>query len=86
MVKVIKTWETVFFHAESGKKKKNESAPLIATIELQINHATGAYNLNTPTQEMVRFRDDTPEMLDLKLEAVTAAVKYIRNIQDQQKK
>lgn len=80
MVKTNKTWETVFFHAHRAIKKRDVS-PVIATVELQYNHSTGRYTINTPNQEMVRFNDDPPEMLELKLEAVTAAVKYVRTLQ-----
>jgi hypothetical protein len=75
MVKIVKTWETIFFCAE----KKGSDYKV--SVELSINHDTGKYNLCTPHQEMVSFKDDTIEMSELKLEAVTAAIKYIKSLQ-----
>jgi hypothetical protein len=77
MVKVIKTFETVFFHAEEVKKKNDKTTPMVATVELTYNHATGNFTMCTANQEMVRFNNDTLEMLELKLEAVNAAAKYV---------
>lgn len=77
MVKVLKTWETVHFIAE---KKGAVAGDLKASVELSYNHETKKYTICTPHQEMVSFNNDTIEMSVLKLEAVTAAIKYIKSL------
>ena len=73
MVQIKKTWETVYFTAN----KKNVKS---VTIELSLNHETKKYNLCTINQEIVSFKDDTPEVSKLKLKALKEAIKYVEEV------
>lgn len=73
MVKIKKTWETVFFTASKKGLKP-------VTIEVSINHETGKYKLCTGSEESVSFENDTIEVSKLKIEAIKEAIKYIENL------
>jgi hypothetical protein len=70
MVKTIKTWETVYF--EASKRGVED-----VRVELSFNRQTKEYTLCTKHEESVSFNGDTIEQSKLKLEAVSAALKYI---------
>lgn len=78
MIKINKTWETVYFTATKSKKPKE--GEISATIELTYNHQTKNFNLSTEHEEGVSFKNDSVEQAELRAEAVVAAVKYLRKI------
>lgn len=69
MVKITKTWETIFFTA---KEKKIEQ-----TVELNMNLDDKTYTLCTKHQEMVEFKNKGVTELKLLMDALKAAHKYI---------
>lgn len=70
MVTIKKTWETVFFTA------KNKNTEVV--VELHLNYATNKYTICTAHQEMVSFNNDTIEISELKMEALTEIFKYVK--------
>lgn len=73
MVRINRTWETVEF--EAYMKGSNDTC----MIELTMNHETGKYVLSSPNQdENVRLKGGSIEQLELNLEAIKAAVKYVK--------
>lgn len=71
-----KTWETVQFRAVRTHAQGSETV----TVELEYNHSTGKFRIYQANQEMVRFDDDTIERADMRAQAVTAAVEYLKTI------
>lgn len=69
MVKITKTWETVFFTAIDGEVEEK--------IELNMNTDSNTYSLCTEHQEMVDFKDKDKKELKLLMDALKAAHKYI---------
>jgi len=78
MVRKQKTWETVFFFATKNKKPKAGDTEV--SVELTYNHETKKFTLNTPHEESVSFKNDDLEQAELKAEAVSAAIKYLKTI------
>ena len=78
MVRIIREWETVYFQAV--KKGYNS-----VTIELSFNHKTNKYTLCTANEESVSFKDDSIQTSRMKIEAITAAIKYVDNIINKKK-
>jgi hypothetical protein len=78
MVRTIREWETVYFQAV--KKGYNS-----VTIELSFNHKTNKYTLCTVNEESVSFKDDSIQTSRMKIEAITAAIKYVDNIINKKK-
>jgi len=78
MVTKQKSWETVFFKAT--KRKSAKAGDTEVTVELNYNHITKRFTLNTPHEESVSFKDDNVEQAELKAEAVLAAVRYIKTL------
>lgn len=73
MVRVIKTWEHVDFEAS-----KKEGA-ISCKIELMMNHQQGTYVLMSPNQDqLVELSGDSIEELELNLEAIKRAVRYVK--------
>lgn len=71
-----KTWETVQFKAVRSHTQGSECV----MVELEYNHSTGKFRIFQANQEMVRFDDDTIERADMRAQAVTAAVEYLKTI------
>lgn len=74
MVKTVKTWETIFFHAT------RKGHPEEGIVELSYNHQSSNHTLCTHHEENVSFKNDTIIMSELKLEALTVAIKYLKTI------
>lgn len=71
MVKTTKTWETVYSTATNGTKT--------AVVELTINHSTLKYTIRTDYEEHVSFDKDNIEIAELKIKALRAAIKYLKD-------
>ena len=71
-----KTWETLQFKAVRTHTQGSETV----TVELEYNHSTGKFRIFQANQEMVRFDDDTIERADMRAQAVSAAVEYLKTI------
>ena len=69
MVKISKTWETVFFTAIKGDTEE--------TIELNMNNEKKTYTLRNGNEESVRFENKNKLEFSLMMEALKAAQKYI---------
>ena len=69
MVKIQKTWETVFFTAAKGNVKEE--------IELNMNHGDESYTLCNGHKESVSFENRSPEELKLMMSALKVTTKYI---------
>ena len=73
MTKTVRTWETVRFISSSKDGKKNVS------IELTLNHQEKTFELSTDGDDrLIKFRGKDKEELDLKLDAIRAAVNYTK--------
>ena len=70
------TWETVQFKAVRSHAQGSETV----TVELEYNHSTGKFRIFQANQEMVRFNDDTIERADMRAQAVSAAIEYLKKI------
>jgi len=69
MVKITKTWETVFFTATEGE--------VTEIVELNINLDDKTYTLCTSNEESVSFENKDRKELKLLMDALKAAHKYI---------
>lgn len=69
MVKITKTWQTVFFTATKGEVKEK--------VELNMNNENKSYTLCTENQEMVKFDNKSKTELKLLMDALKTAHKYI---------
>ncbi len=69
MVKIKKTWETVFFTATKGDTEE--------TIELNMNNEDKTYTLCNGNEESVSFENKDQLELSLIMEALRAAQKYM---------
>jgi len=74
MVEVTKEWENVYFKAKSINSSEADMS-----VELSINHITKQYNITSKGQEMVQFESDKISDGELKLEAIKAAIEYLKN-------
>lgn len=71
-VYVTKTWETVYFEAQSDSD--------IEVIELNYNNKTKEIQLTTVNEEGVSFKGDTIEQAALKVEALNKAIEYLKGL------
>ena len=69
MVKITKTWETVFFTATEGEVRE--------VVELNINLDDKTYTLCTSNEESVCFKNKDRKELKLLMDALKAAHRYI---------
>lgn len=69
MVRITKTWETIFFTATEGE--------IEAKVELNMNNENKTYTLCTENQEMVDFKSKSKIELKLLMDALKAAHKYL---------
>lgn len=74
MVEVTKEWENVYFKAKSKYLHESDMS-----VKLSINHITKQYNIASKGQEMVQFESDKISDSELKLEAIKAAIEYLKN-------
>ncbi len=73
MVETNKEWEIVHFKAKSINSSEED-----ISVELIINHMTKQYNIHSNGQEMVQFESDKVSDSELKLEAIKAAIEYLK--------
>lgn len=72
-IKTVRTWETVNFYATSKDDKVKVS------VELTLNHCDKTYEINTPADDgTVSLKGKSIVELELKLEAIKAAVNYTK--------
>jgi hypothetical protein len=73
MVETTKEWEIVHFKAKSINSSEADMS-----VELIINHMTKQYNINSDGKKMVEFESDKISDSELKLEAIKAAIEYLK--------
>ena len=74
MVQIKRTWETVYFTASIKDSKVSE------TVELTLNHHEKTYCISSESQDqLLCLKGKSIASLDLKLEAVKAAINYVKN-------
>ena len=72
-VKITRTWETIIFEAVSKDGKLSQ------TIHLTLNNQLKTYELCTPPEDSnVSLKKKSLQELELKLEAIKAAVSYVK--------
>lgn len=69
MVKITKTWQTVFFTATEGD--------VTETVELNMNLENKTYTLCNGNEESVSFENKDKKELKLLMDALKAAHRYI---------
>ncbi len=73
-IEIKETWITVYF--EASDRKGNS-----AQVELNYNHSTKSFTLCTSPQEHVSFKNDDLDIAELRVKALSAAIKYLKDKQ-----
>lgn len=72
-IKTVRTWENINFYATSKDGKQQ------VRVELTLNHNEKTFELSTPNEDRtISLKGKSIVELELKLEAIKAAVNYTK--------